>query len=141
MVSNTLAFFRHLSNDIDILWREDEHPEFRSKESAIFSVALRALGALVMIIAAAVFLSSIGLALTGSIGSGVFRVIGAIALGIIAQDMIQIGQNMEPLDRHGILEIIDARHDSSATRNTVIAHLWFNSKKRSVRAFATACST
>jgi len=102
-------FCRHLSGDIEMLFTQGKHPSFDSKKEAIVSVALRALGALVMVIAAAALLSGIGLALTGSIGPGVFTVIMVIAvirasvLGIIAHDLIQMGQKMEPKGRHPLV--------------------------------------
>ncbi len=115
MVDSTVTFFKNLAADGGKLVEGKKPWGFHSKTEAITSVALRAIGALVTLIAAAVLLSGIGLALTGSVGSGVFTAIGAIALGIIAYDMITVGRQQRGLlTSHGIQSIfahtIVARH-------------------------------
>jgi len=108
MIDSTVTFFRNLVSDSGKLMEGSKPGGFHSKPEAIISVALRAIGALVMLIAAAVLLSGVGLALTGSVGSGVFTAIGAIALGIIAYDMITVGrQQRGMLQTYGIKSIFE----------------------------------
>ena len=93
-------FCGYLFGDVKILFNDATPAGYSLQDTAIKSVALRALGALVAVIAATVFFSAVGLALTGSIGAAVFTAVAAVALGIIAYDLIQVGQNLEPATRH-----------------------------------------
>jgi hypothetical protein len=99
-------FFTNLFQDAGVAFDGRRH-NFHSVEAKIWSVALRIFGTLGMILATAFFFSAIGLAFAGAIGSSVFTVVGAVAVGIIAHDMIQAGQNM--------------RNSKSAIANTLVA--------------------